>query len=422
MSSPEGAKPFSSGTKYGEVPLDDSDHETSEPITRLRRLSSALLEEQYHDSMPSALNKSPKIGVFEIDADGKTNYKETGLRNLSNYVNLLINLIDNAPPKDLGKKKSSLRINQDDLAIRSRASSSTPLPKVTRRQSLGRIDDSLQMALSAGSAKEATAPKQIAERLSEKIAPPIPVPIHSLSSTMKNQLNQLQAANNVGTMIKLSHRDIRRLDWHYNPSQDPLLLVRRHCILLSQHPFRVLIMAHRIFVLPPANPHDCALFHKLFAPIHQALLDWSLSAHTRRRSQTSIDRKPHPSPSRPRVSTMHLSPPEPFPFEFHCLEIIFTTALSINGHYVKLYAKQLKSALESYQAISSSRSHYLVTNEIDTMKSISNHITSLHILLQRMKTTLDTLADDEEELALMNLSYLESKPSLYKYVFASLLA
>lgn len=51
----------------------------------------------------------------------------------------------------------------------------------------------------------------------------------------------------------LTRRDVRCLDWQYHPSEERRMWIRRHCILLSLHPFRVILMAERIFLLIPPS-------------------------------------------------------------------------------------------------------------------------------------------------------------------------
>ena len=49
----------------------------------------------------------------------------------------------------------------------------------------------------------------------------------------------------------LQHRDLRRLDFHYNAEEEPIVIVRRHAVLIAFDPLRAIIMADRIIIIVP---------------------------------------------------------------------------------------------------------------------------------------------------------------------------
>lgn len=49
---------------------------------------------------------------------------------------------------------------------------------------------------------------------------------------------------------ELKLRDLRQLDSHYNNHEEPRLLVRRHCVLISLGPhIRVIVQSKRLMIL-----------------------------------------------------------------------------------------------------------------------------------------------------------------------------
>jgi hypothetical protein len=49
----------------------------------------------------------------------------------------------------------------------------------------------------------------------------------------------------------LQHRDLRRLDFHYNAEEQPIVIVRRHAVLIAFDPLRAIIMADRMIIIVP---------------------------------------------------------------------------------------------------------------------------------------------------------------------------
>lgn len=205
----------------------------------------AILEEQIKSNRPLLNDKSTVLSFFEIDSKGKLTFKDLGLRSLSNYINLLINLIDQhgapAAPPNSGQPAKA---NKDD------ASATPKERKVVRRTSVHNVAFDVSASLS-----------------------PLP-PARSREPSNKQAVTSPQDGLPAPTSssTKLSHRDIRRLDWKYHPSKETWLLVRRHCILLSMHPLRAIIMAKRVFLLAPSDKSDEGLFLKLLVPLQQAMI------------------------------------------------------------------------------------------------------------------------------------------------------
>lgn len=82
----------------------------------------------------------------------------------------------------------------------------------------------------------------------------------SLSNSSSDDFVQVDRANSSSTAKKitrrigtLQHRDLRRLEYNFNPLGEPSVLLRRHCCVVSFDPIRVVVMANRILLLVPID-------------------------------------------------------------------------------------------------------------------------------------------------------------------------
>lgn len=57
--------------------------------------------------------------------------------------------------------------------------------------------------------------------------------------------------NAVDGVNYLQSRDLRRLDFDYTPGEEPTVLIRRHAVLISLDPWRVVVMADRVIGFLP---------------------------------------------------------------------------------------------------------------------------------------------------------------------------
>jgi hypothetical protein len=75
-------------------------------------------------------------------------------------------------------------------------------------------------------------------------------------------LNKLGATSVANTSAKQSAainlrvRDLRRLDFNFNPTEEPSIWVRRHAVMFSVDPIRAIIMGSRIVIVVPPGGMD----------------------------------------------------------------------------------------------------------------------------------------------------------------------
>lgn len=58
------------------------------------------------------------------------------------------------------------------------------------------------------------------------------------------------------TAINLRVRDLRRLDFNFNPTEEPSIWVRRHAVMFSVDPIRAIVMGSRIVIVVPPGGMD----------------------------------------------------------------------------------------------------------------------------------------------------------------------
>lgn len=63
----------------------------------------------------------------------------------------------------------------------------------------------------------------------------------------------------------IQHRDLRRLEYQFNPLGEPIVLVRRHAVIVSLDPLRAVIMADRMMLIIPSEgfEHVLDLLYKI---------------------------------------------------------------------------------------------------------------------------------------------------------------
>jgi hypothetical protein len=82
----------------------------------------------------------------------------------------------------------------------------------------------------------------------EYINPHARSPMHRFDSNSAVHLQQKN--DHRDTIPELKLRDLRRLDNHFNHHEEPYILIRRHCVLLSLGPhIRAIVQAERLLVL-----------------------------------------------------------------------------------------------------------------------------------------------------------------------------
>lgn len=86
--------------------------------------------------------------------------------------------------------------------------------------------------------------------------------LKSFGSSSTYSLNKLNVSEKSEKTDKLSAtmnlrvRDLRRLDFHFNPIEEPSIWVRKHAVMFSVDPIRAIIMGTRIVIVVPPGGMD----------------------------------------------------------------------------------------------------------------------------------------------------------------------
>jgi hypothetical protein len=100
--------------------------------------------------------------------------------------------------------------------------------------------------------------QSFAQSLSSQKSPSRLSPLQRAGKMKFNRSNSMEVDDNdkLSGAIYLRIRDLRRLDFNLNPSEEPSFWVRKHAILISIDPIRAVVMASRIVIIVPPGGMD----------------------------------------------------------------------------------------------------------------------------------------------------------------------
>lgn len=97
-------------------------------------------------------------------------------------------------------------------------------------------------------------------------------------------------------------------------------------------------------------------------------------------------------------------------FELHALDALLRSLIDSERDIFLSLEEQIKRALQYF------RNGSLLSIEIqEEMRMLKNQLSQIMNRLELCRNALEELTEDDEEMALMNLSVLKSNPSLYRY-------
>jgi magnesium transporter len=196
--------------------------------------------------------------------------------------------------------------------------------------------------------------------------------------------------------IHIRARDLRRLDFIFSPIDEPSVWVRRHAVLFSFDPIRAVVMSSRIIVIIPPGGMD-----EVLKTLQLHMSEWLHSNLEGLRG--CDDGSPSPSASEP----LHLS----IPFESHAYESILTTVNDIHFRRYERLNEEVQAVLLYFKAESGSILPYEIQEK---MRDLKNEVSSMVGKMAAFNRALNLLIQDDEAMALMNLSKLRKDPTLYK--------
>lgn len=170
-------------------------------------------------------------------------------------------------------------------------------------------------------------------------------------------------------------RDLRRLEYLFTPQEEPAIFVRRHSVIISLDPLRVVVMADRIILLVPDGADSLI---QLLSNQMQAYI-----SNTER--NVSI------------------------PFEMQAYEAIFGTVVEI----LKLQLVDLDDRIRKVSSLL--RKYSIVPVEVqEKFEQFKQKVSEMIERVRAHKRILEELLEEDDLLPLMALSLLKEKPYLYK--------
>jgi hypothetical protein len=160
--------------------------------------------------------------------------------------------------------------------------------------------------------------------------------VDKMASLIDSSLNF--DSNNTPDMIvsSLQHRDLRRLDFHYNAEEEPIVIVRRHAVLIAFDPLRAIIMADRMIIIVPPGADE------ILNTLKENMNAWTETKKKSEDNQISTRIK--------RSSSVTSDTDESFtlPFESHAYEVIIATVYSLQLQEYEIMSSQINKLLSHF--------------------------------------------------------------------------
>lgn len=189
---------------------------------------------------------------------------------------------------------------------------------------------------------------------------------------------------------QLQYRDLRRLEYEFTPQEDPTVLVRRHAVLVSLDPLRAVILADRLILIVPDGADN------LIELLTKQMQAWVSEAR--------------PSEHQASPNTDVAEADKPLPFEMRAYEAILGTAYEVQKLEYRSMVPKISKVMHQFK-----QSAIVSIPAQENMRQLKNTINGMLERTQNHKQVFDELLDEDEDMALMNLSLLKKKPHLYKY-------
>jgi hypothetical protein len=98
------------------------------------------------------------------------------------------------------------------------------------------------------------------------------------------------------------------------------------------------------------------------------------------------------------------------PFEVHAYEALLMTVKSLETQEFSFVNNQIQDALLYF------RNNSLIPLQVQSqIRQLKNDLSAMMSRVNNSRKALQFLTEDDEEMALMNLSLLKKKPKLYRY-------
>ena len=171
---------------------------------------------------------------------------------------------------------------------------------------------------------------------------------------------------------KLHLRDLKRLDYSINPSEDTAISVRKHVVIFSIDNTRAIITANRLVFIVPDGADS------IIGEIGKDIDDWA-----------ELDSS----------------------FEYNAYERLLTATKYLDKNQLELLEKKSDDILKQIK-----RTNIMSVKTQDDIKNLKNEISSILKHFGHIVDVLNDVYEDDEKQAFMNLTLLKNNYILFKNV------
>ncbi len=178
------------------------------------------------------------------------------------------------------------------------------------------------------------------QSLSSQKSPSRLSPLQQAGKIKFNRSNSMEVDDNdkLSGAIYLRIRDLRRLDFSLNPSEEPSFWVRKHAILISIDPIRAVVMASRIVIIVPPGGMD-KILDILERHLAECTADFRSSGKLSSNGLTADDDEGQNG--------------DMDQFEFTAIEAILATVSTLHNQQLKAMSEEAMEALSYFDTTSS---------------------------------------------------------------------
>ena len=163
-------------------------------------------------------------------------------------------------------------------------------------------------------------------------------PMQQAGKMKFNRSNSVEVDDKLSGAIYLRIRDLRRLDFNLNPSEEPSFWVRKHAIMISIDPIRAVVMASRIIIIVPPGGMD-----KILDILERHLADCTADFRSSGKlSHNSLNADENEGQDEDMNQ-----------FEFTAIEAILATVSTLHNQQLKAMSDDATEALSYFDATSS---------------------------------------------------------------------
>lgn len=210
---------------------------------------------------------------------------------------------------------------------------------------------------------------------SSTASPIIGMPAYSTTGSP----GEITQRNKIHDIREIQYYDLRYLENQFNAHEEPMVLVRKHAVIVSLSPLRAIVTADRIVLSVPDGAD--ALLYMLHEHMHEIVED----------TEGVLD------------DSGYLAP------EIRAYKALFLTIIAIHQQEYSSICRNVDKSLKQF------RSSNKITSAVrEKIRVLKNTVEAQKIKVKAYQRLLNDLLRNKEDMALMNLSLLKDSPHLYK--------